>query len=567
MIAAIYARKSTEQNGVGEEEKSVTRQIEHATAYAIKKGWTVADEQIYCDDGISGAEFVKRPGFIRLMNALKPRPSFQVLVMSEESRLGREQIETAYRLKSIIDAGVRVFYYLEDRERTLGSALDKMMMNLTTFAAEDAREKAALRVYDAMTRKAKAGHVTGGKVYGYDNVEVLSPTLGPDGRACRLHVLRRINPAQAAVVRRVFELYASGKGLTRIAKLLNAEGIPPPRTVAHGWAPSCLRELLYRPLYHGEIVWNKKQKIVRGGTKARRPRPEAEWLSLAAPDLQIVPSDRWAEVQAKLLTVKTAYARTRTGTLLGRPGMRDFDSPYLLSGVARCGECGASIVALTRTIKGVRRRVYGCLYHHKRGASICQTSTVVAYEVLDRLVLDALAQALDDRVIEAALDRALQHFRGRQDTRLDRRTAIERELSLIDAHEQRLIDTLAHGGDTVAPLIARLKAEEARKKALIVELDTLAQGAPVVVLDEARIKKDLRARTADVRGLLGRHVTQARQILRKLLVGPLQCTAVEADGQRGFRISGEGTYARLMPPALCSTQVVSPTGFEPVLRP
>ena len=42
MIAAIYARKSTEQNGVGDEEKSVTRQIEHAKAYAAKKGWTVA---------------------------------------------------------------------------------------------------------------------------------------------------------------------------------------------------------------------------------------------------------------------------------------------------------------------------------------------------------------------------------------------------------------------------------------------------------------------------------------------------------------------------------------------
>ena len=41
MIAAIYARKSTEQNGVGDEEKSVTRQIEHAKAYATKKGWTV----------------------------------------------------------------------------------------------------------------------------------------------------------------------------------------------------------------------------------------------------------------------------------------------------------------------------------------------------------------------------------------------------------------------------------------------------------------------------------------------------------------------------------------------
>jgi hypothetical protein len=38
MIATIYTRKSTEQNCVGDEEKSVTRQIEHARAYAERKG-------------------------------------------------------------------------------------------------------------------------------------------------------------------------------------------------------------------------------------------------------------------------------------------------------------------------------------------------------------------------------------------------------------------------------------------------------------------------------------------------------------------------------------------------
>jgi hypothetical protein len=37
MIAAIYARKSTEQTGVADEQKSVTRQIDHARAYAIGK--------------------------------------------------------------------------------------------------------------------------------------------------------------------------------------------------------------------------------------------------------------------------------------------------------------------------------------------------------------------------------------------------------------------------------------------------------------------------------------------------------------------------------------------------
>jgi DNA invertase Pin-like site-specific DNA recombinase len=47
LAAAVYARKSTEQNGVAEDDKSVARQIEHAKAYAAKKGWIVVEEHIY----------------------------------------------------------------------------------------------------------------------------------------------------------------------------------------------------------------------------------------------------------------------------------------------------------------------------------------------------------------------------------------------------------------------------------------------------------------------------------------------------------------------------------------
>jgi DNA invertase Pin-like site-specific DNA recombinase len=53
MIAAIYARKSTEQNGVADEARSVARQIEHARAYAVRKGWTVDETHVYVDDGVS----------------------------------------------------------------------------------------------------------------------------------------------------------------------------------------------------------------------------------------------------------------------------------------------------------------------------------------------------------------------------------------------------------------------------------------------------------------------------------------------------------------------------------
>ena len=192
------------------------------------------------------------------MNALKPRAPFQVLVMSEESRLGREAIETAYALKQLVQAGVRVFFYLEDRERTLDTPTDKIMLSLTAFADELEREKARQRTYDAMQRKAKAGHVTGGRVFGYDNVE----------------------------------LCAAGSGLTKITKALNAAGAAAPRPQQGrpaAWAPSSIREALLRPIYRGEIVWNQTRKRDSWGRSKRSNRDEGSWLRVAAPALPISP--------------------------------------------------------------------------------------------------------------------------------------------------------------------------------------------------------------------------------------------------------------------------------------
>ncbi len=270
MIAAIYARKSTEQTGVNEEEKSVARQILHAKAYALKKGWTVADDYIYSDDGISGAEFMKRPGFLRLMNALKPKPPFQVLIMSEESRLGREQVRTQFALLELIEAGVEVWFYLEDQQRKMDTATDKLMAVIKNFGGEFEREKTGQRTHDKLLQKARALHVVGCSVYGYDNVDV----CGPDGT--RQHVIRKINAEQRAVILRIFEMYAAeGIGIHTIAKSLNADGVPPPRGDRRGWGGSCIRAILHRPLYRGTIVWNKTKAVVRNGTSASIRRPES----------------------------------------------------------------------------------------------------------------------------------------------------------------------------------------------------------------------------------------------------------------------------------------------------
>lgn len=504
MIAAIYARKSTDQAGAGDKSESVERQVAHARAYAERKGWIVADAHVYADDGISGAEFGdRRPGLARLLNALKPRPPFQVLVMSEESRLGRESIEVAYALKALVQADVRVFLYLEDRERTLNSPTDKLLLSVTAFADELERERARQRTYDAMARKARALHVTGGRVYGYDNVDV----AGVDGR--RLHVVRRVNQEQAAVVRRIFALCAEGQGFTRIAKALNEDDVKPPRR-ASGWAPTAVREILLRTLYRGEVVWNRKQKRDRWGVKKYLDRPEAQWIQLAAPDLRIVPEDLWSSAHRRLDQVRQLYP--------GRATDRPDQEKYLLSGIARCATCGGSLVAFTRDYKsaGQRGRFYGCNYNHKRGARVCPNRLLIRQDKLDQVVLDAIAEVLDERILERAVQKALERLRRQPDRTKDRQSAIKAELPLLEGRMRTVVDEIARGYATDT-LRAELHASEQRKHALVAELEALTGRKQAAgSLDVERLRRELRRHVAEIRTVLRKDIPRTRQILRRL---------------------------------------------------
>jgi DNA invertase Pin-like site-specific DNA recombinase len=83
MRAAIYVRKSTAQIGMSEDARSVERQKLRALQYAERRGWAVTPEHIFEDDGISGAEFERRPGFQRLKEALKGKPLFAYLIVMD----------------------------------------------------------------------------------------------------------------------------------------------------------------------------------------------------------------------------------------------------------------------------------------------------------------------------------------------------------------------------------------------------------------------------------------------------------------------------------------------------
>jgi DNA invertase Pin-like site-specific DNA recombinase len=97
MTAAVYCRKSTAQDGVDPDAKSVSRQIDNARSFAKAKGWRVVDEHVYADDAVSGAETRKLVARQRLLDVIAGgRPPFQVLVVRDASRFSRRDGDEAF---------------------------------------------------------------------------------------------------------------------------------------------------------------------------------------------------------------------------------------------------------------------------------------------------------------------------------------------------------------------------------------------------------------------------------------------------------------------------------------
>src|SRR5438874_569464 len=156
MIAAIYARKSTDQSDVSDAEKSVTRQISLAKAFAAEKGWQVIEE--YVDDGISGQESVKLVNRARML-ADATQGKFSVIIVRDYDRISRDDREGPAFVYMLADAGVPVWEYTTRAPIKVDRAMDRTMLNMKAgFAAHEA-EAASSRTREKKFDRAQQGTI------------------------------------------------------------------------------------------------------------------------------------------------------------------------------------------------------------------------------------------------------------------------------------------------------------------------------------------------------------------------------------------------------------------------
>ncbi|WP_126665601.1 recombinase family protein [Croceibacterium ferulae] len=361
------------------------------------------------------------------------------------------------------------------------------------------------KVHRGLSAAVLAGKFAGGRAYGYRKVS------GFDERGQPLTGLLEIEPSEAGVVRRIFDLFANGLSSIQIAKRLNEEGIAGPRGGA--WNPSTIRGdpkkltgILNNPLYTGELVWNRREWRKNADSDRRerlyRIRPEEEWLRNEVPDLRIIDEATWDEVRREITL------RSREATKDAAP-VAQRRRKHLLSGSIKCGCCGSNFTSAGKDY-------YRCAGARERGT--CQNLVSIRRGPLEHAVLSVLQHHLLTPELAELFAHEFRKEVARLSNGADERAA-KAAVRLSEVTVQ--IETLAHNMvlSAASPALHRLLGNLEREKA---ELENLPEYAPRVtgeILPHPMLLKLYQEKVADLAAALSDDSvrTQAAETIARLI--------------------------------------------------
>lgn len=305
---------------------------------------------IYADRGISGKSMVNRLQLQQMLQDAKEGKFDEVWVW-KTNRLARNQYDLLTIVKKLESYNVAFKSCSEAFDTTTASG--KLMMNVLASIGEFERETIVDNVKMGMKQRARTGKWNGGIILGYKSV----PTNETETRL-------EIVPEEAGTVRKIFELYASGKGLKAIANQINHEGYETKK--GNMFTTGGVKDILMNPTYIGKIRYNVRENWSEKRRKGINKNP----IIADAEHEPIITMELWNKVQ-ELYKVKS-----------GKP-KKTFESNYLLTGLLKCPLCGASMVA-GRTKKTKKdgsskvTRYYVCGNWRNKGTAACHSNGVRA---------------------------------------------------------------------------------------------------------------------------------------------------------------------------------------------
>jgi DNA invertase Pin-like site-specific DNA recombinase len=535
-IAASYARYSSD-NQRHESIEDQERKIDKLAADKLGQPVRLRFRD-FADSGWNPA----RSDYQRTLAAAKAG-EFQVLLLDDLSRLGRDQDERGLAIRRLEFIGVRVLSadgydtHMPLQQRVITRGARGMIDSIYSI---DLAEK----THRGLAGQVLKGNNAGGRAYGYRHVPITDPTRTDTyGRPVVVAVRREPDPDQAGIVRQIFEQFAAGCSPREIAHRLNAQRIPSPR--GSTWAVSAIYGdrrsgvgILNNPIYGGTLIWNRSRWVrdPDTGKRHRRERDRSEWIIQPAPELRIVDPETWAAAEKRLAT--------------RRPLKTGRKPSYLLSGILRCGVCGGAYVV-------VYRGQYGCAAHKDRGPAVCRNGLRVHRAELERQILAAVKETLlSPDAVEAFRAELARELRAAR--RDDPAKPLRARLDRLEAEIGRMVAAIRAGTASKA-LTRALEAAETERDQVAADLAAAIAPVPEIIpgaVDEYRkmvesLENGHPADTAATRADLAE------------LLGHIPLTPVP--GRQEVEANLEGVYTGLLRIATggrLQTTVVAGAGFS-----
>ena len=427
-IAGLYYRLSQEDERQGES-VSIDNQRTILRKYAEEHGFEIHDE--YIDDGVSGTTF-QRPEVQRLLDDAKTGV-INTIIVKDLSRFGRNYIEVGQYVDYVFPAfGIR-FIAIQDNVDTENRDSGAMeMMPIMNVFNEWHAANTSKKIRAVWKAKAKEGVFHGKKAtYGY--------IKGTDEKRTFI-----IDEETAPIVRRIFEMYASGISPRRISEILNEENVPCPGQYAFEklghkgkpgdrrlWGQITIASMLKNIVYIGHMPQLMSTSISYKNYK-RFKKDQSEWI--------------------------VVY------------------NTHPLSGFLYCADCGCK---MKLNSVGNNKYAFNCGDHMRFGKTICFSHHIAA-KTLEKIILDDIRDmaqriVLDEKAIreefirhnaevqEKSIKAAKKELQGKR----NRVEELSRLMQL--AYEDRLKGKMPE--DICIGFIQKYSDEQKKLEAEIVELE------------------------------------------------------------------------------------------------
>ena len=445
---AAYCRVSTD------DEEQLTsyeaQQVYYTDKIMSNPEWTMVD--VFADRGITGTSARKRPEFLRMIRLCRQK-KVDIVLTKSISRFARNTVDCLKYIRALRELGIAIIFEKENIN-TLEADSEILITMLGAFAQAESESMSANIVW-GKRQAMRDGKVTlqYRRLYGYRK--------GADGNP-------EIIPEQAEVVRRIYDQYLAGASLRQIKTSLEADNIPQPEYSAE-WTLDVIKGILTSEKYRGDALMQKtfikdciSKKVVRNN--GQLPMYLAQNNHPAIIDRHIHDA-----VQAEMARRNAGRSPSKKNASTGRTS---YASRYALSERLVCGECGTLYRRCVWVKRGKRRVVWRCVSWLDYGTKYCHNSPTLDEEPLQRAILAAINEVMDNRdelahEIASTMELELAPIPGQTISLAD----IQRGINDLEGHFNSLLEQAAEqigSQDYMAQFqkitndIAALKAQRSR---------------------------------------------------------------------------------------------------------